>query len=271
MKILVLNYSFSASARQITFVDYNPIVAERLLLITNTTDGIILYNFADPLKGGTCATNVLTLAFDTTSMSDADKLQIFYDDNATTMPVSGTVTANLSAVDNGVLDFIAGKVDRIPVLGQALETFSVPVVLTAAQLSDLTPPAQGLTDAQLRATAVPISVTSVPSHAVTNAGTFAVQIPVVTGIGHGVKTVTTAGTDVALAASTACKKVTIQAQLDNTGAIAVGGSGVDATVATGTGIVLNPGDAYEFEIDNLADIYIDSLVSGEGVRFTYFT
>jgi fibronectin-binding autotransporter adhesin len=33
----------------------------------------------------------------------------------------------------------------------------------------------GLTDAELRATAVPVSLASVPSHAVTNAGTFAVQ------------------------------------------------------------------------------------------------
>ncbi|PJB52883.1 MAG: hypothetical protein CO099_10175, partial [Bdellovibrio sp. CG_4_9_14_3_um_filter_39_7] len=36
-----------------------------------------------------------------------------------------------------------------------------------------------------------------------------------TTIGHGVKTVTTAGTDEALAASTACKRVIIQAQTDN--------------------------------------------------------
>jgi hypothetical protein len=34
----------------------------------------------------------------------------------------------------------------------------------------------GLTDTQLRATAVPVSLASVPSHAVTNAGTFAVQV-----------------------------------------------------------------------------------------------
>lgn len=93
----------------------------------------------------------------------------------------------------------------------------------------------------------------------------------ITGIGHGVKVVTTAGTDVALAASTGCKKVDIQSQTDNTSLIAVGGSGVDATIATGTGIVLNPGESYSLEIDNLADIYIDSLVNGEGVRFTYYT
>ena len=93
----------------------------------------------------------------------------------------------------------------------------------------------------------------------------------ITGIGHGVKTVTTAGTDVALAASTTCKRITIQAQTDNTNIIAVGGSGVDATIATGTGVVLYPGDVFELEIDNLADVYIDSLVNGEGVRFCYFT
>jgi len=93
----------------------------------------------------------------------------------------------------------------------------------------------------------------------------------ITGIGHGVKTVTTAGTDVALAASTPCKRVTVQAQTDNTNIIAVGGTGVDATIATGTGIVLYPGDAYEIDVDNLADVFIDSLVNGEGVRFAYLT
>lgn len=35
---------------------------------------------------------------------------------------------------------------------------------------------QPLTDTELRATAVPVSLASVPSHAVTNAGTFAVQV-----------------------------------------------------------------------------------------------
>ena len=80
MKILVLNYLFDASAKQITFTDYNPIIVERVLLITNITDNVIIYNFADPTKGGTAATNVLTLTYNTTTMDDTDKLQIFYDD-----------------------------------------------------------------------------------------------------------------------------------------------------------------------------------------------
>ena len=92
-----------------------------------------------------------------------------------------------------------------------------------------------------------------------------------TGIGHGVTTVTTAGTDVVLAASTAAKVLIIQAQTDNTGAIAVGASGVDATVATGTGVLLYAGDSIVMEIDNLADLFVDATVSGEGVRYTYLT
>lgn len=92
-----------------------------------------------------------------------------------------------------------------------------------------------------------------------------------TSILHGVKTVTTAGTPVALAASTACKRIVVQSQTDNTGLIAVGGSGVDATEATGNGIILYPGDSIELAIDNLADVFINSTVNGDGVRFIYFT
>lgn len=91
------------------------------------------------------------------------------------------------------------------------------------------------------------------------------------GIDDGVTTVTTAGTDVPLAASTACVSVTIQAQTDNTGLIAVGGAGVDATIATGTGNVLEAGDAITIDIDNLSKVYIDATVSGDGVRYTYLT
>ena len=93
-----------------------------------------------------------------------------------------------------------------------------------------------------------------------------------TGIGHGVKVVTTAGTDVPLvASSTPAKVVILQAQTDNTGAIAAGATGVDATIATGDGIILYAGDSMALEVDDLADVYIDAIVSGEGVRFVYLT
>lgn len=93
----------------------------------------------------------------------------------------------------------------------------------------------------------------------------------ISGIADGRKIVTTAGTRVTLASSTACKRVTIVAETDNTGLIVVGGSTVVATLATRQGVPLNAGDSYEAEIDDLADIYIDSTVSGDGVTFTYST
>ena len=92
-----------------------------------------------------------------------------------------------------------------------------------------------------------------------------------TGLGDGVKVVAAAGTDEALAASTPAKWVMIQAQTDNTSKIAVGATGVDATVATGDGILLDPGDVVTIPCDNLADIFIDALVTGEGVRYAYGT
>lgn len=91
------------------------------------------------------------------------------------------------------------------------------------------------------------------------------------GIGDGVKVVAAAGTDEALAASTAAKWVTIQAQTDNTSKVAIGATGVDATIATGDGITLDPGDVLTIPVDNLADIFVDALVSGEGVRYIYGT
>lgn len=93
----------------------------------------------------------------------------------------------------------------------------------------------------------------------------------ITGIGHGRKVVTTAGTDVVLAASTVAKVVIIMAETDNTGIIVVGGSGVDWTLATRTGITLSPGESVTLEVDNLNDVYIDAAVSGDGVTYTYLT
>lgn len=90
-------------------------------------------------------------------------------------------------------------------------------------------------------------------------------------IKHGVKTVTAAGTDEALSTSTSARWVIIQAQTDNTGVIAVGEAGVDATVATGNGVALAAGESISLPAEDLANIYIDATVSGDGVRYTYIT
>jgi len=48
-----------------------------VLSIINVTDQEIIYSPADVDKGATIASNVITLEYDTTSMDDADDLQIY--------------------------------------------------------------------------------------------------------------------------------------------------------------------------------------------------
>jgi len=99
VKTLVTNYTFSATAKQITFVDYLSLKLDQILLITNVTNNIIIYNFADPTAGGTLVGNVLTLLYNTTTMSDSDRLQIFIDDYA--VPATeASLTAVQVKIDN---------------------------------------------------------------------------------------------------------------------------------------------------------------------------
>jgi hypothetical protein len=127
----------------------------------------------------------------------------------TTQPVSGTVSAGVPALGQalsasslpvvlpaaqvttltppaaitgfaletgGNLAAIKADTDKIPAQGQALAAASMPVVLTAAQLTTLTPPAVfGGVVTQPTGSNLHVAVDSAPSTAVTNAGTFAVQ------------------------------------------------------------------------------------------------
>lgn len=80
MKKLITVYAFNPTAKTITLTGYDSIDIRGLLLITNVTDNIVIYNFADPAKGGTTSENIITLTYDTSSMDAGDDLQIFYDD-----------------------------------------------------------------------------------------------------------------------------------------------------------------------------------------------
>ena len=83
MKVLVTNYTFNAGAKTVTFNGYSSIELNRLLLITNATKNTIIYNFANPALGGVISGNSITLAANTTGMSNDDKLQIFYENEDT--------------------------------------------------------------------------------------------------------------------------------------------------------------------------------------------
>lgn len=79
-KTKINNYTFDKVAKTVTFTDYTTIRLDCILIIVNTTSNVIMYNFINPSLGGTVNNNVLTLAFNTSSMSNTDKLLIYYDD-----------------------------------------------------------------------------------------------------------------------------------------------------------------------------------------------
>jgi hypothetical protein len=84
----------------------------------------------------------------------------------------------------------------------------------------------------------------------------------------GQKAVTTAGIELALAASMQVQcAVAVKALTTNTGLMYIGNAG-DDTVSSITGFPLAAGDVIIFEyVDNLDNIWVDSAVNGEGVAY----
>lgn len=82
----------------------------------------------------------------------------------------------------------------------------------------------------------------------------------------GQKTVTTAGTAVALGSQVINAPIIIKALDTNTDVVAVGL--VTNDVTTSNGLRLNPGESVVLEfLGNLANLMLDSAVDGEGVSW----
>lgn len=121
---LITEYTFDASAKTVTFDSFAEIDIKRILTITNVTDNIIIYNFASDTTGGSVTANVLTLEYDTTSMDDADDLQIYYDMGSLVKRVdeaSATVTYIGQAQDGSDIGDPLWQIQRITSSGGATE------------------------------------------------------------------------------------------------------------------------------------------------------
>ena len=137
-KKLLTSYTFTTGAENVgTVVVSGTYTLEQFLLITNVTNGIILYQFDVPQRGATLVSaggyTTLTLEIDTRSMSSSDRLQVFIDDGQNAQ-VTLTNASVESSNDMG---------NPVPVNGTVTATGP-------------------LTDSQLRATAVPVSASSLP-------------------------------------------------------------------------------------------------------------
>lgn len=98
--------------------------------------------------------------------------------------------------------------------------------------------------------------------------------PVTNAITNFTKTITTAGTPLALAASsTPVKKVVIVASQANTSAYVVvgGATGLDETAASRTGYPIAKNNSHVFYNVDLADIYADVGTNGDKVHGYYIT
>lgn len=147
----------------------------------------------------------------------------------------------------------------------------------------------GLTDEQLRATAVPVSVSGVATSAKQDTQQTALdaiksateildnivsgseaQVDVVTSAQPTQPTaliafatdIPTAGTRVQLGSNVVVVGVVIQAKSTNTGVIYVGGSNVSSTVF---GAELQPGQSVGLSIDNTNKVYVDTATNGNDV------
>lgn len=81
------------------------------------------------------------------------------------------------------------------------------------------------------------------------------------GGGTGTKLVTTGGTAEALAATTACVRVHVQAKSGNTGSVWVG----IGSAPEGDAIELVPLAGWTFETDDLANIFVNADTGNDGV------
>lgn len=141
MKRLIENYTFNSATKQIILIDNENITQEKLLLITNMTDGVIIYNFADNNMRGTIQNNIITLNYDTTTMDSSDKLQIWVED---TNPLMVTLSNYLNIIKHAVgkLSFDASNQLRIVTTG-SLGTVST-VTTANAGFGDIGKPTTGI-------------------------------------------------------------------------------------------------------------------------------
>ena len=162
MKILANNYSFTASTGQVFLSGFAPLTLNQFLLITNVAKNTIVYNFADPLFGGSLANNILTLSASTAGMSNSDPLQIFLDDlsvpalnssltavnlsigtgNTYLNTLQTTVSASISAARVSVVpaefDSVTVFGGHVPVGGRFVDSSSFSPLTTAMAVSALT-------------------------------------------------------------------------------------------------------------------------------------
>lgn len=95
------SYTFNAATKQITLSGVTNVNIKNFLLVINVTNNVVIYSPLIALKGGDVSGNVLTLDFDTTSMSNTDNLQVHYDLDGVIDYTTSKVSVSSSVIPAG--------------------------------------------------------------------------------------------------------------------------------------------------------------------------
>lgn len=196
---------------------------KRLVAVINQTAGKLIYSTGnEALRFTALAGTTLTLNADTATQKTADVLQVIYE-SPDTFATQATLASLLTELQ------------------------------LKADLTEAQPVSGPLTDAQLRATFVPVSLAALPAPVVSG-GTITTAQKVV-------GTVAVRATVDGLAPSASRKKLIIKSSADNTGRIYLGGS----TVTTSNSVEIVGPDRLEFEFDS-GDYYVISDIASQKVE-----
>ncbi len=171
--------------------------------------------------------------------------------------------AQLRSSDIGGVQTLHAIVDAFPIAIDALLVAIEANTGVTATNTGNTATNTGDTATNTGATAAATAVTA-GAVAAAKMQTDVKTITLPTTVVNGQKTVAATGTAEALAgATTLLSVVSIKALISNTGNIFVGNSGVDST----NGYVLAQGESVVLSVADLATVFIDSAVNGDGVSF----
>jgi hypothetical protein len=123
MKQIIKTYTFDKATRNITLNDFSALRLDRLQLITNVTTGDIIYQFNVASLSATVSGNTITVAYDTTAMSNSDSLQIIYDCTEGDPTYSPAIAIHEQ--------FIPGYEDNVAKVAKVEQRFNYTTITTA--------------------------------------------------------------------------------------------------------------------------------------------
>ena len=109
------SYTFNAAAQTVTLNNLpSPFVQTQLKLIVNANTNTLIFNLIDPTMTATVSGNVITLAFNTSSMNNSDPLQIFLEVPGIYVSDAQTTQVQQLAVIAGLTNDITPQYQELP-------------------------------------------------------------------------------------------------------------------------------------------------------------